>query len=192
MLPTSKLVTGKSPGIFGMSCMENMKLPKCVMFGELIGFPGCVETHEKKWMGLSSEQSQSFRYQRRPDERERHVMVKQRTKRLIANWIAAENARAALRHAVVCPNVAGRAKERRVQSKSARTDLIVIVDYMLRTAQYQIKERLREQARQSPKTLPMAYLTSFRRDLATRREPLLFLDRHYLHSSYLTVSKCRQ
>ena len=30
----------------------------------------------------------------------------------MAKWIAAEKARAGLRHAVVCPNVTGRTKER--------------------------------------------------------------------------------
>ena len=39
--------------------------------------------------------------------------------RFMAKWIAAEKARAGLRHAVVCPNVMGRTKERIVQKKQA-------------------------------------------------------------------------
>ena len=38
----------------------------------------------------------------------------------MAKWIAAEKARAGLGHAVVCPNVAGRTKERIAQSQRAR------------------------------------------------------------------------
>ena len=38
----------------------------------------------------------------------------------MAKWIAAEKARAGLLHAVVCPNVTGRTKERIAQSKRAR------------------------------------------------------------------------
>ena len=46
----------------------------------------------------------------------------------MANWIAAEKARAGLRHAVVCPNVTGRTKERIVQSKRTRPGSLAIVD----------------------------------------------------------------
>ena len=37
-----------------------------------------------------------------------------------AKWIAVEKARAELRHAVVCPNMTGRTKEKIVQNKRAR------------------------------------------------------------------------
>ena len=47
----------------------------------------------------------------------------------MAKWIAAEKARAGLRHAVVvCPNVTGRIKERIAQSKRARAGLLAKVD----------------------------------------------------------------
>ena len=46
----------------------------------------------------------------------------------MAKLIAAENARAGLRHAVVCPNVTGRIKEGIAQSKQARTGSLAIVD----------------------------------------------------------------
>ena len=42
--------------------------------------------------------------------------------------IAAEKARARLRHAVVCPNVTGRTKERITQSKRARAGSLAILD----------------------------------------------------------------
>ena len=46
----------------------------------------------------------------------------------MAKWIAAEKARAGLRHAVVCQNVRGRAKERIALSKRARAGSLAIVD----------------------------------------------------------------
>ena len=46
----------------------------------------------------------------------------------MAKWIAAEKAKAGLRHVVVCPNVTGRTKERIVQSKQARTGSLALVD----------------------------------------------------------------
>ena len=47
----------------------------------------------------------------------------------MAKWIAVvEKARSRLRHAVVCPNVTVRTKERIAQSKRARADSLAIVD----------------------------------------------------------------
>ena len=46
----------------------------------------------------------------------------------MAKWIATEKARAGLRHAVVCPNVTGMAKERIGQSKRARAGSLALVD----------------------------------------------------------------
>ena len=34
-----------------MARMEDTRLPKCVMFGEMVGGAGCVGEQEKKWMG---------------------------------------------------------------------------------------------------------------------------------------------
>ena len=48
--------------------------------------------------------------------------------RFMAKWIATEKVRARLRHAVICPNVMGRTKERIVQSKRARAGSLAIVD----------------------------------------------------------------
>ena len=46
----------------------------------------------------------------------------------MTRWIAAERARAALRHAETCPNVTGRTKKRVAQSKRARTGLLATID----------------------------------------------------------------
>ena len=50
------------------------------------------------------------------------------TEHFMAKWIAAEKARAGLRHAVVCPNVTGRTKERIAQSKRDRSGSLAVVD----------------------------------------------------------------
>ena len=55
-------------------------------------------------------------------------MVEQRAERFMVKWIAAEKARAGLRHAVVCPNVTGRTKKRIAQSMRPRAGSIAIVD----------------------------------------------------------------
>ena len=46
----------------------------------------------------------------------------------MAKLIAAEEVRAGLRHAVVCPNVTGRTKDWIAQSKRVRVGLLAIVD----------------------------------------------------------------
>ena len=62
------------------------------------------------------------------DADERYKTVKQCAEFFMTKWIAAERARFVLRHAAVCPNVTGRAKERVVQSKRARAGLLATVD----------------------------------------------------------------
>ena len=54
------------------------------------------------------------------DEGEWRKTAEQGAERLMAKLIAAENVRAGLRHAVVCPNITGKAKERIAQSKRVR------------------------------------------------------------------------
>ena len=61
---------------------------------------------------------QSFGHQRRsvddcsPGRGEWRRMADQGAERFMTKWINAEKARAGLRHAVVCPNLTGRTKER--------------------------------------------------------------------------------
>ena len=50
------------------------------------------------------------------DEGEWRKTAQQEAQRFMAECIAAEEVRAELRHAVVCPNVTGRAKDRITQS----------------------------------------------------------------------------
>ena len=56
------------------------------------------------------------------DERERLKKAEQGPERFMAKRIAAERASAGLRHAVVCPNVTRRTKERIAQRKRAHSD----------------------------------------------------------------------
>ena len=47
----------------------------------------------------------------------------------MAKWFVAEKTKAGLRqHAVICPNVTGRIKERIAQSKRARAGSLALVD----------------------------------------------------------------
>ena len=62
------------------------------------------------------------------DERGWRRTVEQEAERFMAKWIAAEKARAGLRHAVVCPNVTRRTNERIAQSKRARAGSLDLVD----------------------------------------------------------------
>ena len=66
--------------------MEDTRLSKCVMFGELIGGAGCVGARKKndgEWRKTAEQEAEMF----------------------MAEWMAAEKLRAELRHVVVCPNV---------------------------------------------------------------------------------------
>ena len=54
--------------------------------------------------------------------------AEQGAEHFIAKLIPAEKARAGLRHAVVCPNMTGRTKQRIAQSKRVRAGLLAIVD----------------------------------------------------------------
>ena len=62
------------------------------------------------------------------DEGEWRKTAKQGAECFMAKWIAAEKVRAGLRHAVICPNVTGRTKERIAQSKCVRAGSFAIVD----------------------------------------------------------------
>ena len=92
---------------------------------------GC---EENEWMGCFLNDLRAFginahqwttapqnegKWRRTAEQGAGHFMIK---------WIAAEEARAGLRHAVVYPNVTGRTKERIAQSKRARAGSLALVD----------------------------------------------------------------
>ena len=98
--------------------MEDTRLPKCVMFGELTGGAGCVGDQEKEWMGCFLDDLRAFGINADQwttavqDEGKWRRPTEQGAEHFIAKWIAAERNKAGLWHAVVCPNVTGRTKER--------------------------------------------------------------------------------
>ena len=114
--------------------MEDMRLPKCVMFGEMVGGAGCVGGQEKERTGWFLDDLRAFSISAdqwttaAQDEEEWRRTTEQGAEHFMAKLIAAEKAKAGLRHAVVCPNVTGRTKERISQSKRARASSAALVD----------------------------------------------------------------
>ena len=112
--------------------MEDTRLPKCVMFGEMVGGAGCVGGQEKEWMGCFLDDLRAFGINAdqwttaAQDEGEWRRTVEQGAEHFMAKWIVAEKTKAGLRHAVVCPNVTG-TKKRIAQSKRARADSLALV-----------------------------------------------------------------
>ena len=112
--------------------MEDTRLPKCVMFGELVGGAGCVGGQEKEWMrcllddlrasGINAHQ----RTTAAQEKEEWRRMAEQGAEHFMAKWIVAEKTKAGLRHAVVCPNVTGRTKKRIAQRKRARAGFALV------------------------------------------------------------------
>ena len=108
--------------------MEDTRLPNCVMFGEM------VRGQEKEWMGRFLDDLRAFGINAdqwttaAQDEGEWRKTVEQGAEYFMAKWIAAEKKKARLRHAVVCPNVTERTKERIAQSKRDRAGSLALVD----------------------------------------------------------------
>ena len=99
-----------------------------------MGGAGCVGGQEKEWMGYFLDDFRAFGINAdqwttaAQDEGEWRRTAEQKAKYFMAKWIDAEKTKAGLRHAVVCPNVTGRTKERIVQSKRARAGSLDLVD----------------------------------------------------------------
>ena len=114
--------------------MEDTRLPKCVMFGELVGGVDCGGGGGKEWMRCFLDDLRVFGINAgqwttaAQDEGEWCRTAGQRAGHFIAKLIVTEKARAGLRHAVVCPIVTRRAKERIAQSKRARVGSLDLVD----------------------------------------------------------------
>ena len=114
--------------------MEDTRLPKCVMFGEWVGSTGCVGGQKKEWMECFLDNLRAFGINAdqwttaAQDEEEWRRTAEQGAEHFVAKLIAAEKSRAGLQHAVICPNVTRRTKERIVQSKRARAGSLALVD----------------------------------------------------------------
>ena len=114
--------------------MEDTRLPKCVMFVEMVGGAGYVGGQEKEWMGCFMDDLRAFGINAEQwttaaqDAGEWRRTAEQGAEHFMAKWIVAEKTKAGLRHAVVCPNVTGRTKKRIAQSKRARAGSLAHVD----------------------------------------------------------------
>ena len=104
-----------------------------------MGWVGCVGGQEKEWMGcfLDDLRASSINVDHwttaAQNEREWRWTAGQGAEegaeRFMEKWIAAEKAKAGLRHTVLCSNVTGRTKESIAQSKQPRAgSLAIIVD----------------------------------------------------------------
>ena len=91
--------------------MENTRLPKCEIFGEIVVGAGCVGGQEKEWMGCFLDDLRAFGINAdqwttaAQDEGEWRRVAERGAEHFMAKWIVVEKAKARLRHAVVCPNV---------------------------------------------------------------------------------------
>ena len=110
-----------------VACMEGTRLPKCVMFGEMVGGAGCMGGGRKKsergvlWTTSELSVSTPTSGPLQPKtKREWRRTAEQGAGRFMAKYMAAEKDRARRGHAVVCSNVTGRTKDIIVKSKRAR------------------------------------------------------------------------
>ena len=89
--------------------IDDTRLPKCAMFGELVGDAG----QKKYWMEYFLDELRAFNINANQwttaaqDEGE----WRNTAKRFMAKWIAAENFRVGLRHTLVCLNVMKRLRK---------------------------------------------------------------------------------
>ena len=99
-----------------------------------MGGAGCARGQGKKWMGCFLDDLRAFGINAdqwttaAQDEGEWRKTTEQGAEHFMAKWIATEKVKAGLRHAVVCPNVTGRTKERIAQSKGVRAGSLGLVD----------------------------------------------------------------
>ena len=114
--------------------MEDTRLSKCVMFGELAGgrrlcggpgkrADGVFPERPLRAFGINADHWTTAAQ----DEGKRCSAAEQGAEHFMAKLIAAKKAKAGLRHAVVCPNVTGRTKKRIAQSKRTRAGSLVVV-----------------------------------------------------------------
>ena len=105
------------------------------MFGELEGGADCVRGQEKESMRWFEDELRAFGINAdqwttaAQNEGKWCWTAEQGAERFMVKWMAADRARAGLRHAAVCSNMTGSAKERIAQSKRARAGSLAIVDY---------------------------------------------------------------
>ena len=113
--------------------MEDARLHKCAMVGDLVGDASCVKRQVKEWMICFLENLRAFGINvdqwttAAEDEGECRKTTQHGAERFMENWNPAEKVKARLRHAVVCPNVTGRTKAVIAQSKRIRAGSLVMI-----------------------------------------------------------------
>ena len=111
--------------------MEDTRLSKCVMFGEMVGGAGwlCGGPGERVDDDLRAFRINADQWTTAAqDEGECRRTAEQGAEHFMVKWIVAENTKAGLRHAVVCPNVTGSTKKRIAQSKRTRAGSLALVN----------------------------------------------------------------
>ena len=95
---------------------------------------GLCGQEKEEWMGCLLDDLRAFGINANQwttaaqDGGDRRRTAEQGAEHFMVEWTDAEEARAGLRHAVVCPNVTGRTKKRIAQSKRARAGSFALVD----------------------------------------------------------------
>ena len=117
--------------------MEDTRLPKCVMFGEMMGGAGCVGGQEKRWVGYFLDDLRAFGINAdqlttaAQDEGEWRRTAEHGAEHFMAKWIA--GCRKNQGWTTACSGIPERdgkerTKERIAQSKRARAGSLALVD----------------------------------------------------------------
>ena len=102
-----------------------------------MGGAGCVGGQENEWMRCLLDDLRAFGINAdqwttaAQDKGEWRRIAEQGAEHFMVKCIVAEKAKAGVPHAVVCPNVTGRTKERIAQSKWARAGSLALVTCIL-------------------------------------------------------------
>ena len=97
--------------------MEDTRLPKCVVFGELSAGVSCVGGQEKEWMGCFLDDLRAFGINAdqwrtaAEDEEKWRRTAKQGAERFMAKWIATEKVRAETTTCTSMPDRDGKDQE---------------------------------------------------------------------------------
>ena len=111
--------------------MEDTRLPKCVMFGEMVGSAGCVGSQEKEWVGVSQDDLRAFGINADQWTSAAHHEGEWRTES--KGWSISTRNESSQRKPRLGYDMqwyarTGRTKERIVQSKPARAGLLALID----------------------------------------------------------------
>ena len=115
--------------------MEDTRLPKCVVFGELMGGAGCVEGQEKEWMGCFLDDLRAFAINvdqwttAAQDEGEWRKTAKKKGGTFHGEMDHSRESQGWTTACSSMQNVTGGTEERIAQSKRARPGSLAIVHY---------------------------------------------------------------